>query len=115
MKFYLGIHNPAWVNISKVPVFISMSRLWSRRKVFDHSCEVGIDSGGFSQLKLNGEWTVTPDEYLTKLDELSAEFVAALFAFHEASKDALRIVCDYMREESPEIRLSQDNSEVMFG
>ena len=74
MKFYLGIHNAAWIDDPRtisIPLFISMNQLWRRRKPFKAwYAQVGIDSGGFSELRLNGEWTKTADEYLTKLTDL---------------------------------------------
>ena len=71
IRFYLGIHNAAWIGKTDVPLFISMSQLWRRKKRFPMNRNVAIDSGGFSELRLNGTWTKTASEYLRKLEYLN--------------------------------------------
>ena len=71
IRFYLGIHNAAWIGKTDVPLFISMSQLWRRKKRFPMNRNVAIDSGGFSELRLNGTWTKTASEYLRKLENLN--------------------------------------------
>tara|TARA_Y100001936_G_scaffold210590_1_gene217485 strand:- start:816 stop:1577 length:762 start_codon:yes stop_codon:yes gene_type:complete len=71
MKFYLGIHQPSMIGKSDIPMFVSINRLWGRKKKFPIHGDLAIDSGGFSQLRLNGQWTKTPQEYLNALNNLN--------------------------------------------
>lgn len=68
IKFYLGTHMPNWLNRTDIPLFISARRLRTRaRKVFP--CAAGpwaLDSGGFSELSLFGEWRTTAAQYLAE-------------------------------------------------
>tara|TARA_A100001037_G_scaffold73710_1_gene65957 strand:- start:7793 stop:8686 length:894 start_codon:yes stop_codon:yes gene_type:complete len=70
LDFYLGIHVAAWIDRCEVPMFISMNQLWNRKKKFQQKGRVAIDSGGFTELRLNGEWTKTALDYADKLNDL---------------------------------------------
>ena len=78
LDFYLGIHNAGFIGRTNVPTFISMNQLWKRKKAFNTPEQpqlgrVAIDSGGFTELRRNGEWTRTPEEYVEKLVDLTTE------------------------------------------
>jgi hypothetical protein len=62
--FYLGTHQPHWLETAGVPLFISHRRL-ARRRTLPRATRAGwaLDSGGFSELSLYGEWRTTPEEY----------------------------------------------------
>lgn len=65
MKFYLGTHCLNHVDKSTVPLFLSNRVLMKRKKKrFNPQVNVSIDSGGFSELSLYGEWRTTPEEYI---------------------------------------------------
>lgn len=71
MRFYLGIHMPAWLarpELAEVPLFISR-RTFTGRKTYPKAAgPYGIDSGGFTELKDYGTWTITPAEYVDFLN-----------------------------------------------
>jgi hypothetical protein len=67
--FYLGTHEPSWLSSEKIPrdvcLFVSHRRL-ARRKVLPQArVHWALDSGGFSELQLFGEWRTTPAEYVS--------------------------------------------------
>ncbi len=66
MQFYLGTHQPAYLTKATVPLFISHRRLVGR--VIDNLPRARIswalDSGGFSELSLYGQWRTDPLEYV---------------------------------------------------
>ena len=66
MQFYLGTHQPAWLRTADVPLFVSHRRLVGRRNLSDlrACCSWALDSGGFSELSLYGEWRTEPFEYV---------------------------------------------------
>lgn len=65
MRFYLGTHEPTWLERSSVPLFISAVRLRARCKHKLPKARVpwALDSGGFSELSLHGKWTVSSEDY----------------------------------------------------
>lgn len=63
MKFYLGTHMPSWLTKADVPLFISHRRLSGRASFPRARMSWALDSGGFTELSMNGAWTVTAAEY----------------------------------------------------
>lgn len=64
MKFYLGTHRPNWLEFDiDIPLFISYRTLRDRRKLKEAKMHWALDSGGFSELSLYGEWTIHPKDY----------------------------------------------------
>ena len=64
MRFYLGTHQPHWLRLTAVPLFVSIRRL-RRLKTFPRA--VGgwaLDSGGFTELSTHGRWTVSAEQYV---------------------------------------------------
>lgn len=72
MEFFLGTHIINHIEKTDVPLFISFRRLIRRKKkpFQQKSRKLCVDSGGFSELKLNSEWTITPGEYVKELERL---------------------------------------------
>jgi len=67
MKFYLGTHMPSWLNkpeLESVPLFISHRRLKRYRKFRPALTSWALDSGGFTELSMYGEWRTRPSEYV---------------------------------------------------
>lgn len=64
MKFYLGTHLPNWLNYVEVPLFISARRLNRYKKMPKAVNPWCLDSGGFSELSLFGEWKTTVSQYV---------------------------------------------------
>ena len=69
LTFYLGTHQPHWLQLTDVPLFISHRRLAGRRTLPKARIEnqYAVDSGGFSELAMYGEWRTTPREYVAAL------------------------------------------------
>lgn len=64
MKFYLGTHIDSWLRQVEVPLFISHRILKKRKTLKPATCEWALDSGGFTELSMYGEWRTTPKEYV---------------------------------------------------
>jgi hypothetical protein len=67
LSFYLGTHRPAWLwRVQDIPMFISHRVLRERKTPFPRATTTwALDSGGFTELNLYGEWRTTPEEYVT--------------------------------------------------
>lgn len=62
---YLGTHEPSWLRTAGVPLFVSHRRLSRlRRDLPVAAAPWALDSGGFSELSMYGEWRTTPAEYV---------------------------------------------------
>jgi hypothetical protein len=63
-RFWLGTHMPGWLGVTDVPLFVS-NRTLAPRKTFPRALGPwALDSGGFSELTLYGEWRTTPAQYV---------------------------------------------------
>ena len=71
MKFWMGTHMLSHIERTDVPLFISFRQLRKRKKKpFKQHGEIAIDSGGFTELNLYGEWKTTPEEYVNELKRI---------------------------------------------
>lgn len=66
--FYLGTHIPKWLETSDIPLFVSRRQLAKRVRPVYAATDWVLDSGGFSELRLFGKWTITPDEYAREVE-----------------------------------------------
>jgi hypothetical protein len=73
MKFYLGTHMPHWLKDSTVPLFVSHRRLARNKGVPVAATSWALDSGGFTELSMFGEWRTTPAEYIDACRRYMAE------------------------------------------
>lgn len=64
MKFYLGTHKPGWLARLEVPLFVSHRRLDERATLPRARTSWALDSGGFSELSMFGEWRTKPWAYV---------------------------------------------------
>lgn len=65
LTFYLGTHHPHWLEVVDIPLFISHRRLKDRKRLPKaRPYQYAIDSGGFTELSMFGEWRTTPREYV---------------------------------------------------
>ena len=62
--FYLGAHQPHWLEHTPFPLFVSHRRLAGRRRLPRAATGWALDSGGFTELRLHGGWRTTVDEYV---------------------------------------------------
>ncbi len=73
IRFYLGSHMPNWLETAGVPLFVSHRRLAGRKTLPRAIAPWALDSGGFSELSLYGEWRTTPQEYVTAVRRYDQE------------------------------------------
>lgn len=64
MRFYLGTHRPNWVWQLNVPLFLSRRTLSRYKTLHPATAPWALDSGGFSELTLFGEWRTPPHVYV---------------------------------------------------
>lgn len=73
MKFYLGTHQPHWLGLIDVPLFVSRSTL-KKRKTFPRALgRWALDSGGFTELGKHGGWSITARQYVEEVRRFSTE------------------------------------------
>lgn len=66
MRFYLGTHRPHWLWTDGMPdLFVSHRTLSARRKFRPALTDWALDSGGFTELSLHGQWLTTRDAYVS--------------------------------------------------
>lgn len=71
--FLLGTHQPHWLGLTEVPLFVSRRRLCRRKTL---PCARGVwalDSGGYTELSMFGRWTVSPRRYAEEARRYAAE------------------------------------------
>lgn len=74
--FYLGTHQPHWLwkpEAAGIHFFVSRKRLCNRKSFGKATTPWALDSGGFSELRKNGEWSVTETEYMLEVRRYSRE------------------------------------------
>ena len=62
--FFLGTHQVVWLERLKVPLFISARRLRGRKHLPRARTLWALDSGGFKELELHGQWLLTARDYV---------------------------------------------------
>lgn len=67
MRFFLGSHIVAWLARSDVPLFISRRKLEGRKSFPRALVDWALDSGGFTELSMHGEWRLTPPQYVDQV------------------------------------------------
>jgi hypothetical protein len=73
MRFYLGVHHAQWLAQTNVPLFLSRRTLAQRRSLPRALGSWALDSGGFSELLLHGEWRVSARQYAEEVWRFSEE------------------------------------------
>jgi hypothetical protein len=68
VDFWLGTHRPNWLGLLDVPLFVSHRTLAPRPHVPRSITPWALDSGGFSELSMFGEWRTTLEEYVEAVD-----------------------------------------------
>lgn len=70
MRFYLGTDMPGWLwaqHEAAWPLFVSHRRLDKYRTLKPATADWALDSGGFTELSMHGEWRTTPGEYVAAI------------------------------------------------
>lgn len=78
--FYLGSQHLSWLRRTDVPLFISRRRLAGRKSLPRARGVWALDSGGFQELNLHGEWTVTVRQYVAEVRRYVQEIGNLRFA-----------------------------------
>lgn len=73
VDFYLGSHMPHWLRRPDVPLFVSHRRLARNKGVPRAATRWALDSGGFTELSMFGEWRTTPGEYVQAVARYATE------------------------------------------
>jgi len=77
LSFYLGTHETSWLAAESLPrdasLFVSHRRLAKRKTLPTSRVHWALDSGGFSELQLYGEWRTTPREYVAAVRRYDEE------------------------------------------
>lgn len=83
MKFFLGTHEPQWLcrpEMIGVPLFVSRRRLKRILPKRPAVTDWALDSGGFTELRMYGRWTVSPAEYIDDVRRFSERLGRMQFA-----------------------------------
>lgn len=67
LTFHLGTHHPAWLARFDVPLFVSHRRLGRQKRFTPARTSWALDSGAFSEIAVNGEFTTTPRQYVAAI------------------------------------------------
>jgi hypothetical protein len=70
---YLGTHHPHWLARVDVPLFVSRRTLARYKTLPRARGRWALDSGGFTELSLYGEWRVSEAEYVAAARRFAAE------------------------------------------
>lgn len=73
MKFYLGTDMPNWLGRVNIPLFVSRRRLYTHKTLPQALTGWSLDSGGFSELSINGKWETTAEQYVLDVRRFSSE------------------------------------------
>ena len=71
MTFYLGTHVLNHLEKTDVPLFISRRVFEKRKSSLAALGNWALDSGGFSELNLNGKWSINSQEYVTRVNKIN--------------------------------------------
>lgn len=66
-EFWLGAHHARWLATAGVPLCVSRRTLTGRRSLPRAAVPWVLDSGGFTELSLHGEWTVPAWQYAAEI------------------------------------------------
>jgi hypothetical protein len=72
-RFYLGTHQPQWLERTAIPLFLSHRRLSTRRRLPRARGSWSLDSGGFTELSLHGRWVTTAGAYVAAVRRYADE------------------------------------------
>ncbi len=73
MEFWLGTHRPNWLERTGVPLMVSHRTLAPRKTLPRALGPWVLDSGGFTELSMFGEWRTTPGDYLAAVERYHDE------------------------------------------
>ena len=71
MRFFMGTHMPSHLEKTDVPLFVSRRAFDRRKSSLDSLGPWALDSGGFSELRLNGGWSINAQEYVDRVNRIN--------------------------------------------
>lgn len=82
MKFYLGTDRPNWLweHGTRHPLFVSRRTIAKYRNLKPATTRWALDSGGFTELNLYGEWQTTPHRYVAQIQRYADQLGGLDFA-----------------------------------
>jgi hypothetical protein len=80
LSFYLGVHEPAWLERTTVPLFVSVPRLLRRKQFPKAKGSWALDSGAFTELLSHGRWRMDVLEYGETVERMAAEITQLQWA-----------------------------------
>lgn len=73
MRFYLGVHRPAWLAEAGVPLFVSHTTLRSVRTLPRALARWALDSGAYTEITKHGGWRTSAREYAASVARYGRE------------------------------------------
>jgi hypothetical protein len=73
VQFWLGTHQPNWLERTDVPLMVSHVRLAKRRSLPRASGPWVLDSGAFSEIAKHGKFTTAPTQYAAAIRRYADE------------------------------------------
>jgi hypothetical protein len=73
MTFYLGTHETHWLATAGIPLFVSRRRLALKKSHRPAAAPWALDSGGFTELSMFGEWRTPIAQYVAEVRRWMAE------------------------------------------
>lgn len=80
LRFYLGAHHPHWLRLAGVPLFVSRRALGRMKSLPRAVAPWALDSGGFTELSMHGQWTLPAVAYAAEARRYQAEIGQLEFA-----------------------------------
>lgn len=71
--FWMGAHQPSWLRLTDVPLFVSHRRLIRYRQLPRAVGPWALDSGAFSEISQLGRFALTPAAYVDAVNRYAAE------------------------------------------
>ena len=71
--FYLGTHKPHWLRLLDVPLFVSRTTLEIRKTFPQAGTRWALDSGGFTELRQRGGWSLPAKDYVNQVRRYADE------------------------------------------
>ena len=79
MEFWLGAHHPSWLK-TEDHLFVSRRALFEMKRLPPAVGTWALDSGGFTELSLFGEWRTTEDQYVADVLRFAEEMSGLAWA-----------------------------------
>lgn len=73
LTYFLGVHQPAWLTKTAIPLFVSYARLRTYRTLPRAKGPWALDSGAFSELTSHGKWAISAAQYAETVSQIDAQ------------------------------------------